>query len=153
MKNLAAIKKYLPSIVYTILFIVGFFILYKLILRLRSGGLAIGGVAADIAENQTISTKTGIPKARIQELRTIASNVSIELETNKDLTWWWKTKHITFDSDVLEIMRNIKSQEEMIVVKNFYNNIFTNNRNLYNDLKDELSNSNLLQVPYIEALR
>lgn len=153
MKKLEALKKYVPGIVYTVLFIIGLFLVYKLILRLRTGGLAIGGIVADTAENINISTKTGISKARVQELRTIANNLSVELESNKDLTWWWKTKHITFDSEIVEICRNIKSQDEMIVVKGFYNNIFTNNRNLYNDLKDELSNSNLLQVPYIEALR
>lgn len=154
MKNiLGSLKTYLPTILYSVLGLVALFILYKIILRLRGGGLAIGGIVADKAENKVISNETGISTSRVQELRTIASNLATEMETAKDLEWYWKLKHIVFDTDIVEICNNIHSATEMVVVKNFYVNIFTNSRNLYNDLKEEISQSNLNKIQFISAIK
>ena len=153
MKTLDLFKKYLPTILYSVVGLVVLFGLYKIILRLRGGGLAIGGIVADKAENEVIKQQTGISVSRIQELRTIANNLANEMETAKDLEWFWKLKHVVFDSDILEICYNIKSAAEIVVVKNFYTNIFTNSRNLYNDLKDEISQSNLHKIPFISQIK
>lgn len=153
MKHLDLLKKYLPSLLYTVLFLVIGFALYKLITRLRAGGLAIGGILADKAENSTISNNTGVPTARVQQLRNVARDVSIELETSKDQSWWDKTKHVQLDADTIDIMQNVKNANEMVIVSNFYSEIFTNNRRLKDDLIDVLSSSDQSKIPYFSALQ
>jgi hypothetical protein len=152
MATAETIKKLLPSIIYTILVIAVVFIVYKVVTRFKAGSMAIGGVIADTAENNSISTQSGISPSRVNELRGVALRLAKEMETWKDESWTTAFTNLVTDAEILDIMRNVKSSAEMIVVKNFYNNIFTNNRSIYEDLRDELSSSNFSKVPYVEAL-
>lgn len=146
------LKTYLPNIVYSILGLGLLYVIYTMYSRFKSGAMAVGGVLSDTNENNQISTNTGLDATRVQQLRGVSRAIAYELETLKDMGYFDKLKHIQLDSDTIEILMSIKSSAEMLVVKNFYNSIFTNNRDLLTDLKDVLSASDINKIPYVSSL-
>lgn len=151
---LLSLRKYLPTILYSILGIVVLFILYKMVLRLKSGASVIGGVIVDKAENSSISKQTGVPVSKIKLIRQDVYSLAHDLNTLKGMTFWEKAKnvHLQFDSDTLKRFKNVKSEEEMSIFKNLYENEYTDNNDLLADLKDTLSSSSLLKVPFIQTI-
>lgn len=146
------LKKYLKPILYIILTVIILVLAYKIFTRLRGGANAVGGVIADVSENTVIATQTQIPVKRVQELRQIAFELSNELETNKDLTWTYTWFNMTTVYELEKIINKVKSSNEMIVVKNFYNSEFTNKSSLYEDLKKAYTSFDFATIPFVEAL-
>lgn len=153
-ESLLILKKYLPSILYAVLGLIVIFIIYKLFVRVKAGGLAVGGVIADKAENQTIANQTGVSTNKIKLIRQDAYSLAHDLNTLKGMTFLEKAQnfHIQFDSDTLKRFKNVTSEDEMSVFKNLYENQYTDNNSLLADLQDTLSASNLVKVPFISTL-
>jgi hypothetical protein len=153
MKALDSLKKYLPALLYTLLGLVGCFVLYTLIMRIKGSGAVIGDVVADNAENIKISQETGVPKNRINEMRSVAHDVAYELETLKGMGFYEKLVHFQSDSDTLAILARVKSYDEMKLVGTFYTNQFTDNQDLYKDLKKTTLLFKINSIPYIAGLQ
>jgi hypothetical protein len=152
--TLLALKKYLPTILYSVLGLIVLFAIYKLIMRLKAGGLAVGGVIADKAENQTIANQTGVSANKIKLIRQDAYSLAHDLNKLKGMTYLEKLQnfHIQFDSDTLKRFKNVTTAEEMSVFKNLYENQYTDNNSLLEDLQDTLSASSMPKVPFISTL-
>ena len=104
MKALDQLKKYLPSILYTLLGLLVFFLVVKVIMRLQRSSAVLGDVAVNSLENAEISKETGVAKSRINECRGIAHDVAYELETLKDMGFFEKVTHFQSDSDTIAIL-------------------------------------------------
>lgn len=147
-------KKYLPSIGYTLITLVILFAAYKFFIRLKSSSQTLGSVVADKLENSQLSKATGINESRIAELRNIAYDLSRELETNVDMTSMEKMLHIQLDRDTIRICKRIETADEMVIVKNFYNNLFTKSdlKSDLDDVIDGLTGYTKSDIPYYSAL-
>lgn len=152
MKQILLLKKVLPSILYTVLGLVGVYVLYRLFIRFRQGGLAVGNIIADKAENAAISKETGLDPARVQEMRLVARDTAYELETAKDMSFFEKLQNVQFDSDNLKIFNRVKSVQEMKVVKSFYSTIWTDGNDLLTDLKETTLSLHLNDIPFVAGL-
>lgn len=154
MKTIDLFKKYLPSIIYTFVGLMAIFVIYKIVIRLKSSGLAVGGIIADNAEDQTISNQSGLSIHEVQRVRKSARDLAFELHTLKDMSLLDKLKnaHFQSDSETLDNFNVVKSADHMSVFKNFYEQIFTAQNSLLEDLKETLSAKKLNKVPFIEML-
>ena len=130
------------------------FLVFRAFKRGQQGIATIGDTLQDNRNNTVIANQTGLSLNEVDTARKIAKDIATELETNKDMTSWEKMKHIVTDAELIDIMAQVKSAAMMRTVANIYQNEMTRNKNLRNDLKEELSNSNYLtKIPFVEALK
>lgn len=128
------------------------YFVYQLFVRARSGAQNSADVAADKAEDLAISKSFGLNEYDTNNARTTAKKIAVELETDKDLTYWAKVTHFVDKEKIAGLLRKVKSGKEMRLVSHFYKNNYTNTNNLKADLKAELSSATFNGLPFVEFL-
>ncbi|MEZ5047480.1 MAG: hypothetical protein R2831_10865 [Chitinophagaceae bacterium] len=151
--NLAFAKKYLPSIVYSILGLVLLLMLYRFFIRMKSGANNVADIAINSQEETVIAQQTGVDKPRVSEMRKMAHDVAYELETLNTMGFIEKLTHFQTDSDTLNILKRAKSIDEMKIARAFYKNDFTAGNELLDDLKKTTLVFSINSIPYITALQ
>lgn len=130
------------------------YLVFRAFKRGQQGIATIGDTIQDNRNNTVIANQSGLTVNEVDTARKIAKDIATELETNKDMTSWEKMKHIVTDAEVIDILSQVKSAAMMRAVGNIYQNEMTRNKNLKNDLKEELTNSNFLnKIPFVEVLK
>lgn len=120
--------------------------------RGKKGIASIGDAIQDNRTDKVIANQTGISVNEINDARRIAKDVSVEMDTNKDLTGWTKAKNIVTDGAIMDVMNQVKSAGQLRAVSYVYQNEMTNNHVLKEDLKNELSNALFFKIPFIQNL-
>lgn len=136
----------------TIAVVVILYFVYKMFARVKSDAGAAADAVADKQANDAIGKQFGTDEYTTANARAIAKDIAVELETYKDMSSWDKLSHMQLDTDTVKIMKRPKSEKELRLVAHFYKNNFTNNNNLYEDLKSELSSSDLRSIKWIESI-
>lgn len=139
-------------IVGTVVVIAAVFMIIRAFGRAKQGVSSIGDIIQDNKVNTDIAQAAGLPVQEVDNSRKIASDLATELELRKGMTWWERQKGIVTDSELLDIASQIKSAAQMRVVAAIFQNELTYNKNLYTELKRELSGSNLSKVPFVETI-
>lgn len=139
-------------IVGTILVLVAVFLLVRAFGRAKQGVSSIGDIIQDNKTNKDIATEAGVSVQTVDNARKIAMDLATELEVRKGMGWWEQAKHIITDKAVLDICATIKTAAQMRAVASIFKNEITYNKDLYGELKKQLSSSNLSKVPFIEII-
>jgi hypothetical protein len=123
---------------------------------LKASAKSVANIIANDKEIKQITEITGISEKRVGEVKKIAEELSLELETNKDMSGWEKIGNVIFEYEILDIIERIRSAEEMKLVATFYQDLYTNGNDLYTDLKKELTDEifgfDPKKIKFLEAL-
>lgn len=131
---------------------------YRAIMKVRSDINTQADAVHDKNQDAILSNTYNVDSAVIAKCRRIANSLAYELETLKDsssISW----THFTIDSRLVSIWKEVANDKEAQVVANLYKNVYTSNRSLYNDLKNNytsvLTGINYFKVseyPYITTI-
>jgi hypothetical protein len=124
----------------------------RFVLNIKGGIDSVQDTVINTTIDNQLSSQTGISPARITELRNVARDISLELETNKDMGYWDKLNNIVLWSDAKPILERVRSGQEMQLIATFYSNSFTNGNSLYTDLNKEFRASQLAEINYLTAI-
>jgi hypothetical protein len=134
-------------------------IVWRIVKNVKKGTDTIIDHAVENAEDNVVANQLNITVERLKELRDIALEISLELETNKDASYLTEAFHVIWNPSVLAIMKKVNSYNEMRAVKTYYKNEFT--KAGFGNLKDDILKQTkffgvkpdgILNFPYAEAL-
>jgi hypothetical protein len=133
------LKNNIKTILGALLTIVVLFVVYKLFRSISKKTGTVADTLVDKAQTEAITKATGIESKRINLCKKIAYDISMELETNINITWFQRSTNVAEFSTIKGITDQLISEEEMKLVRTYYNNEMTNGRNLLDDLKNEIT--------------
>jgi hypothetical protein len=137
MLQLGIITKYMKPIIGSILAIVILYVMYKIYSKAKDAGNTIGDVLVKTAEDKAISSNTGVTTMRVGELRGIANDLGIEMETMRGTGWYDEATHVTTIWTLKKLMAKIKTPSEVSIVESIYKNEVTDtDKTLKQDIID-----------------
>ena len=131
------IVKYAKQIIVFILAVVLLFLIFKVFKKISSATGTAADLLIDNAENEVIKNQTGISTKRIKELRGIANELGLEMETKTGTGWWDEASHLMTIWTLKDLMSKIKNPDEVSVVESIYKNEVTDTgKSLKDDIND-----------------
>ena len=141
-------KAIIWGIIILIILVVVVAAIYFIYKRTSEIGGAVAGTISDSIETRVITNETGVASDRVNEMRACAVQIANELGTGQNSSWlgsWGNSD----ETKIINLLNKAQTSEEMVIMKNLYENTIVPGSNFYSDLDNALDNSEFQRVTHL----